>query len=109
MSLAEYRAKYGMFFKAVSEKTALHPDAAIEISYYIVRCDLDFFTKKNNFFAIADRANAKYRSYSTPFEGIQAGLALITGHSIWSEKKLGTLKANPALQTRRVMILMHFL
>jgi len=91
-----------MFFEAVTKGTALNPVTALELSYRLTKNGSSYYTKYNNFYAIADKNTFKYKKYLTPFEGIQSGVNLILNNPIWTQYKLGTLKANPSLQTRRI-------
>lgn len=103
MTLGEFRAKYGMFFTAVADKTAMNPETALELSYRLTDSGSEYFTRHNNFYAVADKFSKKYRRYPTPFTGIEAGLSLIIGNKLWTDRKLGTLKGNAALQTKRIL------
>lgn len=105
MTLNDYSNKYRLFFEAVSKNTAINPVTATELSYRLTKNGSDYYTKYNNFYAIADKNTRKYKKYLTPFEGIQAGVNLILKSPYWEANKLGTLKANPELQTKRILSL----
>jgi hypothetical protein len=105
MSLTDFNNKYGLFFKAVAGNTAINPQTALELSYRLTKNGSQYYTKNNNFYAIADKNSRKYKKYLTPFEGIEAGVNLILKNPIWTANKLGTLKANPKLQTQRILSL----
>jgi hypothetical protein len=103
MNLPEFKARYSSFFEAVASKTAIAPDTALEISYYLSGTNPKLL-KQNNFFALADSKARKYKSYSTPFEGISEGITALVNSRKWTTNKLGTLRANPALQTKRILL-----
>jgi hypothetical protein len=106
MTLQDFNAKYRLFFESITNKTAINPITAMELSYRLSKNGSDYFTKNNNFYAIADINSRKYKKYLTPFEGIEAGVNKIVNSPMWTQYKLGTLKANPALQTKRILELL---
>jgi len=102
MTPKQYTDKYGLFFESVAKNTAINTITAIELSYLITKEGSSYFTKYNNFYAIAAKKSKKYKKYNTPYLGIEAGINLIVNSPIWVNNKLGTLKANPDLQTKRI-------
>jgi hypothetical protein len=91
--------KYKMYFNALTQKTAINSDALLAISFDIVGSN-DKLLKANNFFGIA-RGN-KYNSYTTPFEGIQAGIDFFVNNPKFTSLKIGTLKANSVKQYEKL-------
>ena len=89
------------WFQVCCEKTSLHPMALYRISQDLL-ANRSRLIKHNNFFAIGPGSGANYRSYPTPAAGIQAGIDLITKHPEFVSRKIGTLKANPDAQYRRI-------
>lgn len=105
MTLTEFTNKYKLFFEAVAKGTAINPVTALELSYRLTKNGSPYYTKYNNFYAIADKNSRKYKKYLTPFDGIKAGVNLILKSPYWESNKLGTLKGNSALQTKRILSL----
>jgi len=59
----------------------------------------------NNLFAIAD-GNKRFKSYSTPIHGIDAGMELLTKNPQFTIQKIGTLKANPKMQLAKIRMIL---
>jgi hypothetical protein len=97
-----YYSKYKMYFDSVAAKTALNADALIAISYDITHNNPKLL-KANNFFGIM--RGAKYNSYTTPFNGIQAGIDLFLNNPKFATLKMGTLKANAVKQYEKLKTL----
>lgn len=91
---------YGMYFDATLVKYPISSIVAQNISY-----DLIFLKPKllklNNFFAIADK-NKVFKRFSTPMEGIEAGVQKIIQDPKFVALKVGTLKANPNKQLQKI-------
>lgn len=102
MSYLEFLYKYRNFFEAIVKNSPLSLEAATRLSYELTK-PVPKILKYNNFYAIANKESKKYKQYLTPFEGIKSGVNLITGNPKFNELKLGTLKANPELQTKRIL------
>lgn len=94
-----FYSKYKMYFEATTQKTPINADALLAISFDLVGLN-NKLQKANNFFAIA-RGN-KYNSYTTPFDGIQAGVDLFVNNPKFAALKIGTLKANAVKQYERL-------
>jgi hypothetical protein len=92
-------SKYKMYFDALTQKTAINSDALLAISFELVGSKPKL-QKVNNFFAIA--RGDKYNSYTTPFEGIQAGVDFFVNNPKFAALKIGTLKANSVKQYERL-------
>lgn len=99
MNQTEFYGKYGAFFESCAAGSAINPIALANISNLLTQRRPDLL-KANNFFAI-QRAG-QYRRFATPFEGIKAGIDLLTGNKQFALLKIGTLKANPDKQYERL-------
>ena len=97
-----FYSKYKMYFDATTQKSAINADALLAISFDLVGSKPKL-QKANNFFAIA--RGDKYNSYTTPFEGIQAGVDFFTNNPKFAALKIGTLKANAVKQYERLKTL----
>jgi len=97
-----FYSKYKMYFDAVAAKSPINAEALIHISNDIVKNN-DKLVKANNFFGIA--RGKKYNSYTTPFEGIQAGIDLFVNNPKFKDLKIGTLKANHIKQYEKLKTL----
>jgi hypothetical protein len=95
--LSLVKAKYLDYFTAVAVKSAINPIALLKLSYDISGGNSKLL-KNNNFFAIKPKNGKDFHKYSTPFEGIMAGLEIIKSHPDFEKSKVGTLKANENLQ-----------
>lgn len=102
MTLAEYTYKYRAFFEPIVKNKPISLEAALRLSYELTK-PVPKILKYNNFFAVANKASKKYNKYLTPFEGITQGINLIVNQKDFTTLKLGTLKANPELQTKRII------
>lgn len=94
-----FYSKYKMYFEAITQKTPINADALLAISFDLVGSN-NKLQKANNFFAIA--RGDKYNSYTTPFDGIQAGIDLFVNNPKFAALKIGTLKANAVKQYERL-------
>lgn len=94
-----FYSKYKMYFEALTKKTPINADALLAISFDLVGSNPKL-QKANNFFAIA--RGDKYNSYTTPFEGIQAGIDFFVNNPNFVNLKVGTLKANSVKQYERL-------
>lgn len=87
-----------------SRKWPVHPDVMAQLI-----CDLSMdhskLIKQNNFFAIAG-PNKKFHTYSTPIDGIDAGMHLLTNNPQFTNQKIGTLKGNPKLQLAKIRMIL---
>jgi hypothetical protein len=92
-----YAMKYLTFFTAIAIKSAINPISLIKLSYDITSGDPKLI-KNNNFFAVKGKTAKDFNKYSTPFDGINAGLEVIKQHPDFEKTKIGTLKANENLQ-----------
>jgi hypothetical protein len=95
------KSKYLSFFTAVALKSAINPLALLKLSYDITNGDPKLI-KNNNFFAVKPKNSKDFHKYSTPFDGINAGLDVIKQHPDFEKTKIGTLKANEALQHQKL-------
>jgi hypothetical protein len=95
------KSKYLSFFTAVALKSAINPLALLKLSYDITAGDPKLI-KFNNFFAVKPKNSKDFHKYSTPFEGVNAGLEVIKSHPEFEKTKIGTLKANEALQYQKL-------
>ena len=102
MSFAEYTYKYRAFFEPIVKNKPISLEAALRLSYEITK-PVPKILKYNNFFAVANKGTKKYKQYLTPFDGISNGINLIINKKEFTDLKLGTLKANPELQTKRII------
>jgi hypothetical protein len=91
------KAKYLDYFTAVAIKSAINPIALLKLSYDLTANNQKLL-KNNNFFAVMPKNGKVFNKYSTPFEGINAGLEIIKSHPEYNRSKVGTLKANENLQ-----------
>jgi hypothetical protein len=91
------KSKYLSFFTAVALKSAINPLALLQLSYDITSGNPKLI-KLNNFFAVKPKNAKDFHKYSTPFDGINAGLEVIKNHPDFEKTKIGTLKANENLQ-----------
>lgn len=89
--------KYLTFFTAIAIKSAINPLSLLKLSYDITSGDPKLI-KFNNFFAVKTKNANVMNKYSTPFDGINAGLEVIKNHPDFVKTKIGTLKANENLQ-----------
>ena len=101
MNQGDFFAQYGAFFQSCAAGSAINPTALANISFLVTQGRPDLL-RINNFFAI-QRAG-QYRRFATPFEGINAGIELLTNHKQFTILKIGTLKANPKKQYERLKI-----
>jgi hypothetical protein len=102
MTELEYIYKYRPFFEAVAAKFPIAKETALKLSYELTKPQIKIL-KINNFFAVANNQTKKFKQFNTPFEGIEYGLKLIVNNPKFTELKLGTLKANPELQTKKIL------
>lgn len=102
MSYAEYTYKYRAFFEPIVKNKPISLEAALRLSYELTK-PVPKILKFNNFFAVANKGTKKYNKYLTPFDGISSGINLIVNKKEFTDLKLGTLKANPELQTKRII------
>jgi hypothetical protein len=91
------KQNYLIFFNAVAAKSAINSLALLRLSYDLTNGDSKLI-KNNNFFAVKSKNSNVFNKYSTPFEGIAAGLEVIKNNPNFDKLKLGTLKANENLQ-----------
>lgn len=106
MNLNEYTFKYRPFFEAVTKNSPIALETAIRLSFELTK-PVPKILKYNNFFAVANQPTKKYKQFNTPFEGIKYGLNLIINNPNFAKLKLGTLKANPELQTKRIFAALY--
>ena len=92
-----YSMKYLSFFTAIAIKSAINPISLLKLSYDITNGNPKLI-KFNNFFALKPKNGNVMNKYSTPFDGINAGLEVIKNHPDFVKTKVGTLKANENLQ-----------
>lgn len=102
MTYNDFASKYTNFFAPIVRNTPISLDAALKLSYELTK-PVPKTLKYNNFFAIANQQTKKYKQYLTPFDGIKAGLNLLLSNKDFIALKLGTLKANPDLQVKRIL------
>jgi hypothetical protein len=102
MNYNEFVYKYRAFFEPIVKNTPLSLEAALQLSYELTK-PVPKILKVNNFFAVANKEQKKYKQYLTPFEGIKSGVQLIINNPQFETLKLGTLKANPELQATRII------
>jgi len=99
------KSNYLNFFTAVAIKSAINPISLLKLSYDINNGDPKLI-KNNNFFAVKSKNAKDFYKYKTPFEGINAGLEVIKNHPEFEKTKIGTLKANEALQYQKLKTLL---
>jgi hypothetical protein len=92
-----YQLKYLNFFTAIALKSAINPISLLKLSYDITSGDPKLI-KFNNFFAVKTKNANVFNKYSSPFDGINAGLDVIKNNPNFAKTKIGTLKANENLQ-----------
>lgn len=99
MTFKEYAAKYGAFFTSVCNKTAINPAALLTLSYQQIE-NKPQLLKVNNLFAVQN--GGKLKTYKTPFEAIENAIQVITANPEFTRQKIGTLRANPKLQFKKI-------
>ena len=102
MNFVDYTSKYRAFFEPILKNKPISLEAALKLSYELTK-PVPKILKYNNFFAVANKSTKKYNKYLTPFDGITQGINLIINQKDFTALKLGTLKANPELQTKRIL------
>tara|TARA_R110000868_G_C10968444_1_gene769409 strand:+ start:8600 stop:8944 length:345 start_codon:yes stop_codon:yes gene_type:complete len=103
LTYQQFVAKYGLYFAAATNKTAINPDALAMLSYSKNKGNLKLLAA-NNFFATGALAvgaplDIKHFSrYGTPFESLNEAIKRILKNSNFVTLKAGTLKRNAKLQ-----------
>lgn len=92
---------YLPFFNVVAAQSAINPMALLQLSYDITNGNLKLL-KNNNFFAIKPKMGKDFHKYPTIFDGINAGIDKLKTHPDFTKNKIGTLKANQALQYQKL-------
>lgn len=104
MNLEEFRNRYQLFFDAAAQRCAINPTSLANIAFCISGNQKQLL-RTNNFFGV--QRNGRYRTFTTPFEGIASGVEIILANPDFAKMKIGTLKANPKIQTERLKILLN--